>query len=80
MKGDMVGPGALYLILRAICCRMASIASEFEIPGMDPSNCPADLSSLGIPTHAIADLEAFFHDGPSEHYAPKPAQVILSRD
>jgi hypothetical protein len=47
---------------------------------MDPSNCPADLSSLGIPTHAIADLEAFFHDGPSEHYAPKPAQVILSRD
>ena len=57
----MVGLGALDLILRSVRTRMMGVAVDLEIAGTHADDRAADTSGLGIPAHAITDLEALRH-------------------
>ena len=59
VEGDMVSLGALDLILRNVGARVMGITLVLDIARMHANDRAADPSSLGIPTHAIADLEGF---------------------
>ena len=59
VEGNMVGLGALDLILRNVRARMMGIALDLEIARMHANDRAADAPGLGIPTHTIADLEGF---------------------
>src|SRR6202040_1236440 len=62
VEGDMVSLGALDLILRNAGVRVMGIALVLDIAHMHANDRATDPSGLGIPTHAIADLEGFGHD------------------
>src|ERR1700693_2644982 len=64
VEGDMVGLGALDLILRSVRARMMGITLVIEVAGMYADDRAADATSLGIPAHAIMDLEALRHGRP----------------
>jgi hypothetical protein len=57
----MVGLGALDLILRNVRARMMGVAPVIEVAGMHADNRAADAAGLGIPAHAIMDLETLRH-------------------
>src|ERR1700726_2535425 len=61
VEGDMVGLGALDLILRSVRARMMGVTVDLEIAGTHADDRAADTSGLGIPAHAIMDLEALGH-------------------
>ena len=69
VEGDMVSLGALYLILRNVGVRVMRIAPVLDIAHMHANDRAADPSGLGIPTHMIADLEGFGHDGSVQCFA-----------
>jgi hypothetical protein len=62
VEGDMVSLGALDRILRNVGVRVMGIALVLDITRMHANDRATDPSGLGIPTHAIADLEGFGHD------------------
>jgi hypothetical protein len=64
VEGDMVGLGALDLILRSVRARMMGVTLVIEVAGMYPDDRAADATSLGIPAHAVMDLEALRHGRP----------------
>jgi hypothetical protein len=64
VEGDMVGLGALDLILRSVRARMMGVTLVIEVAGMYADDRAADATSLGIPAHAIMDLEALRHGRP----------------
>lgn len=59
----MAGLVAFDLVLRLVPGRVASLAQEGEIPGMDGDDLPPDMSRLGVPADRVADGEAFGHRG-----------------
>jgi len=61
VEGDMVGLGALDLILRNARTRMVGVAPVIEVAGMHADDRAADAAGLGIPAYAIMDLEALWH-------------------
>jgi hypothetical protein len=63
VEGDMIGLDALDLILRNVGARVMGIALVVDIAHMHANDRATDPSGLGIPTHAITDLEGFGHDG-----------------
>ena len=60
----MVGLRALDLILRNVRTRVTDIAFVLDVSPMYTDDHAADAPGLGIPTHTIADVEAFHHDRP----------------
>ena len=52
---------ALDLILRNVWARMMGVAFDLEIASMHADDRAADTAGLGIPAHAIMDLEAVRH-------------------
>ena len=63
VEGNMVGLGALDLILRNVGVCVMGIALVVDIAHMHANDRATDPSGLGIPTHAITNLEGFGHDG-----------------
>ena len=61
MEGDMVRLAALDLVLRIVCARMMGIAFDLELASMHADDRAADAPRLGIPAHAIMDLEGLRH-------------------
>jgi hypothetical protein len=78
VQSDMVGLGALDLVLRNVRARMMSIAAVIEVAGMHAEDRAADAPRLGIPAHAIMDLEALRH-GYSIRCRRKTAKAGSSR-
>jgi hypothetical protein len=62
VEGDVVGLDALDLISRNVGVRVMGIALVVDIAHMHANDRASDPSGVGIPTHAIADLEGFGHD------------------
>jgi len=63
VEGDMLGLAALDLVLRIVRARMVGVAVDLELAGMHADDRAADATGLGIPAHAIVNLEAFRHGG-----------------
>ena len=61
VEGDMIRLAALDLVLRSVRARMMGIAAVIEVAGMHADDRAADAPRLGIPAHAIMDLEALRH-------------------
>ena len=61
VKGDVVRLAALDLVLRIVCARMMGIAFDPELASMHAGDRAADAPRLGVPTHAITDIEGFRH-------------------
>jgi hypothetical protein len=61
VEGDMIGLAALDLVLWIVRARMVGIAFDLELVSMYADDRAADSAGLGIPAHAIMDLEAFRH-------------------
>ena len=57
----MVRLAALNLVLWSVCSRMMGVALDLEIASMHADDRAADAPRLGIPAHAIMDLEALRH-------------------
>ena len=57
----MVRLAALDLVLWSVCARMMGVAFDLEIASMHADDRAADAPRLGIPAHAIVDLEALPH-------------------
>ena len=53
---------ALDFVLWSVCARMVSIAFDLEFTSMHADDRAVDTPSLGIPAHAIMDLEGLRHD------------------
>jgi hypothetical protein len=62
MEGNMVGLGALDLILRNVRAGMMGVAFDIDGACVHAYDRAADASRLGIPTRAIADFEVIRHD------------------
>ena len=62
VEGDMIRLAALDLVLWIVRIRMVRIAFELELARMHTDDRAADTSSLGIPAHAIMNLEVLRHD------------------
>lgn len=62
MEGDVVGLGALDLILRDVRAGMMGITIDIEVARVHPDDRAADAPRFGIPTHMIADFEIVRHD------------------
>jgi hypothetical protein len=62
MEGYMLGLAALDLVLRRIRARVMGIAFDIEVADMHSDDRAADVLSLGIPSHAIADFEGIRHN------------------
>src|SRR5665213_1501621 len=62
VKGDMVRLAALDLVLGIVGARMVDIAFDLELARMHAGDRTADASRLGVPAHAIMDLESLRHD------------------
>lgn len=62
VEGDMIGLAALDLVLWIFRARMVGIAFDLELASMHPGNRAADAARLGIPAHAIMNLESLRHD------------------
>ena len=54
----MIRLAALDLVLWIVRARMMGIALDLELAGMHAGDRAADAPRLGIPAHAIMDLEA----------------------
>ena len=61
VEGDMIGLAALDLVLWIVRARMVGIALDLELASMHADDRAADTAGLGIPAHAIMDLEALRH-------------------
>ena len=61
VEGDMIGLAALDLVLWIVRARMVGIAFDLELASMHADDRAADTAGLGIPAHAIMDLEALRH-------------------
>ena len=58
---DMIRVAALDLVLWIVRTRMMGIAFDLELASMHAGDRAADAPRLGIPAHAIMDLEALRH-------------------
>ena len=61
VEGDMVRLAALDLVLRIVCARMVGIAFDLELADTHTDDRAADAPRLGVPAHAIMDLEGLRH-------------------
>ena len=61
VEGDMIRLAALDRVLWIVRARMMGIAFDLEIASMHAGDHAADAPRLGIPAHAIMDLEALRH-------------------
>src|SRR6185312_1649403 len=61
MHGDVIGLAALDLVLRDFRARVVRMALVVHVPGMDAQDRATDAAGLGVPTHAVPDLEALSH-------------------
>jgi len=61
VEGDMVGLVALDFVLWSVCARMVGVALDLELASMHADDRAVDTPSLGIPAHAIMDLEGLRH-------------------
>ena len=57
----MIRLAALDLVLWIVRARMVGITFDLELASMHAGDRPADAPRLGIPAHAIMDLEALRH-------------------
>jgi hypothetical protein len=80
VEGDMVGPNAFDLILRSVRARMMGVALVVEVAGVDADDRAADATSLGIPAHAIMDLEALRHGRPLWCRRRTAKEAVLALD
>ena len=62
----MIRLAALDLVLRIACARMVGVAFDLELASMHADDRAADAARLGIPAHAIMDLEALRHSRRSD--------------
>lgn len=76
MEGDMIRLAAPDLVLRIVCARMVSIAFDLEFTSMHADDRAVDTPSLGIPAHAIMDLESLRH-GRSIRCRPRTAKEAV---
>ena len=56
--GDVIRLAALDLVLWIVRARMVGVAFDLEMAPMHADDRAADTAGLGIPAHAIMDLEA----------------------
>jgi hypothetical protein len=70
--------GALDLILRSVRARMMGVALVIEVAGMYADDRAADAAGLGIPAHAIMDLEALRHGRPLRCRRRTAKEVVLA--
>ena len=61
VEGDMVRLAALDLVLWSVGARMVGVAFDLEIASTYADDRATDAPRLGIPAHAIMDLEALRH-------------------
>ena len=61
VEGDMIRLAALDLVLWIVRARMVGVAFDLEMARMHADDRAADTAGLGIPAHAIMDLEAVRH-------------------
>ena len=61
VEGDMVRLAALDLVLWSVRARMVSVTFDLELASMHADDRAADTPRLGIPAHAIMDLEVLGH-------------------
>jgi hypothetical protein len=61
VEGDMVRLATLDLVLWSVCARMVGVAFDLEIASTYADDRATDAPRLGIPAHAIMDLEALWH-------------------
>ena len=61
VEGDMIRLATLDYVLRIVRARMVRIAFDLELASMYAGDHAADTPRLGIPAHAIMDLEALRH-------------------
>lgn len=59
--GDVIRLAALDLVLWIVRARMVGVAFDLEMARVHADDRAADTAGLGIPTHAIMDLEAVRH-------------------
>ena len=52
---------ALDLVLWTVCARMMGVAFDLKIASMHADDHATDAAGLGIPAHAVMDLEALQH-------------------
>ena len=62
VEGDMIRLAALDLVLWIVRARMVRIAFDLELASMHAGDRAADAPRLGIPAHAIMNLEVLRHD------------------
>lgn len=63
MGGDVVRLVAFDLVLRIVVTGVAGVALVVEIFGMHLDDSAGDVPRLRVPGDAIADFEAWRHDG-----------------
>ena len=63
VEGDMIRLAALDLVLWIFRARMVGVALDFELASMHAGDRAADAPRLGIPAHAIVDIEGLRHGG-----------------
>ena len=61
VEGDMIRLAALDLVLWIVRARVVGITFDLELASMLAGDRAADSPRLGIPAHAIMDLEALRH-------------------
>jgi hypothetical protein len=64
MEGDMIRLAALDFVLWIVRARMMGVAFDLEIASIHAGDRAADAPRLGIPAHAIMDLEVLRHRCP----------------
>jgi hypothetical protein len=69
VESDVLGLAALDFVLRRIRARMMSIAFDIKVAGVDADDRAADPPGLGIPAHAIANLEVISHGHSTQYLA-----------
>jgi len=62
VQGDVICLVALDLVLRVFLTRMMHVSFVVHVLRMHLHDLTADVSSLGVPDHVVANLELLLHD------------------
>ena len=76
VESNMVRLAALDFVLWSVCARMVSVAFDLELASMHADDHAADVPRLGIPAHAIMDLEGLRH-GRFDLRPPKSCKKVV---
>jgi hypothetical protein len=80
MRGDVIGPVALDLVLRRVRTGATPMTLVVEVTFMNPDDRAADATGFRVPRDPIADLERFSHSpSPTVRHAPCKRMDTLKR-